>query len=210
MQRKTREPARAASATTPAARRGQAARRRRSGFRRRSRGADCPPGRPRTRRDRRTRPGRDSPPRAARRSSGPCSTIDVADLPYRRRRALEQLQRRVVADQFLDSRSGSGRRSLAVAASCSGCVSSAVTPLPTTFTVASWPALSSSVQVVMSSSSVRRAPSLSTSAISELIRSSPGALRRIGDQTAQVLDELRATPARRLPSARRTRRTRTS
>ena len=120
----------------------------------------------------------------------PAGDRDVADHRVGDGRAFEQLQRRVVADQLLDrgGHEAPGRRAARPARS--GWLSSAVTPLPTTFTVASCPALSSSVQVVTSSSSVSRAPSESVSAISDETRSSPGRPRRCGHQPAQVVDEL--------------------
>ena len=63
-------------------------------------------------------------------------------------------------------------------------------PLPVTLTVASWPALSSRMQVVTSSSSVSRSPSASRTLHQVADQVVAGVLPALGGQPAQVGDEL--------------------
>ena len=131
------------------------------------------------------------PSRTAAPTSAPRGHAHAVDLDVLEHPALEHLQRRVVAHQLLDRGGHQRRARRAARSSAPGLRNSAHQPLPVTFTVASWPALSSSTQVPISSSSVSRSPSSTTSA-SALIRSPVGVARRSRDKRAQVVGELDA------------------
>ena len=76
-------------------------------------------------------------------------------------------------------------------------------PLPRVLTVASWPALSSTMTVEMISGSLSRSPSSSTAARADT--SSPSGCRRfVGDQAGGVVHELLRRPGRRRPAGRPT------
>ena len=79
----------------------------------------------------------------------PSSTTHSPDLDVRGRRALEELERGVEAQHLLDRQRPGPRRA---AGHCGA--SRATSPLPNTFTEASWPALSRSTTAATSSSSL--------------------------------------------------------
>ncbi len=121
--------------------------------------------------------------------------------------ALEQLERWIPADQLLDrSRCGDFARRRA-AATAPGCCSSARTPLPSVFTVASCPAFSSTTTVETISSSAE--PATVDSSLDE--RAHQVVARRAApllDQPEHVVAELggrRALPTRPAPRSCRTR-----
>ena len=127
-------------------------------------------------------------PKSIATSSPTASGCPAISTPSLEHPAFEQLQRRVPPDHLLDGRPGRHLARRTPSATRSGCFRNARIPLPSVFTVASWPALSRTMVVQTISSSVSRSPASSTS-ISCETRPASGARRLAAMSASHVVDE---------------------